>query len=153
MAWLIRERAVLKGEIDRLERQLAQIPERLEQLNASLTALDMVFPLHEVKVEPGVIVGRRPKSKPITPYGGMLRSIYGFFRENKSKDPIFTSEIAVHVMREHNLPLDDSSKKLTTRRVLKQLGKLAQSGELIRHHALTVGNREEGRWSLAPDIE
>ena len=153
MAWLIRERSVLKGEIDRLEKQQAQIPERLEQLNASLRALDTVFPLHEVKIEPGVIAGRRPKSKSITPYGGMLRSIYGFFRDNNSKDPIFTSEIALHVMREHQMPMDHASKQLATRRVLKQLGKLAKSGELIRHHALTIGNREEGSWSLPPDIE
>ena len=77
----------------------------------------------------------------------------GQVQDNKSKDPIFTSEIALHVMREHKMPMDHASKQLATKRILKQLGKLAKSGELIRHHALTIGNREEGSWSLPAHIE
>lgn len=50
MAWLIRERAKLKGMIERRQKQLQELPREILELQTVLDALDRVIPLHEVKV-------------------------------------------------------------------------------------------------------
>jgi hypothetical protein len=55
MAWLIRERARLKGQIDRIDKQLESLPRERVELEQALAALDRVIPLHEVPVNPSEI--------------------------------------------------------------------------------------------------
>lgn len=58
MAWLIRKRSLLKGQIDRLSKMQTDIPDKIKTLQNELDALDAVIPLHEVPVDPTVIKGR-----------------------------------------------------------------------------------------------
>jgi hypothetical protein len=49
MAWLIRRRVALRGEIDCIDKQLNELPRKRVELAQALEALDQVFPPHEVK--------------------------------------------------------------------------------------------------------
>src|SRR5574343_872315 len=69
MAWLIRKRSLLKGQIDRLSKMQADIPDKISALQEELDAIDAVIPLHEVPVEPKVIKGRRPKRPALAKHG------------------------------------------------------------------------------------
>ena len=61
MVWLIGQRARVKGQLDRLRRLQLTRPDRIKAAEAEMAALDIVIPLHEVKVDPQIIRGRRPK--------------------------------------------------------------------------------------------
>ena len=63
MAWLIAQRARVKGQLDRLRRQQGTLPERIQTAEAELASLDAVIPLHEVNVDPSVIAGRHRRSR------------------------------------------------------------------------------------------
>lgn len=51
-AWLIRERRMAKGRIEKLEKALDALPEKIAAAKADLAVLDAVIPRREVKVEP-----------------------------------------------------------------------------------------------------
>ncbi len=68
MAWLIAQRARVKGQLDRLRRQQDTLPERIKSAEAELASLDAVIPLHEVKVDPNLIKGRQPQQPKAAPH-------------------------------------------------------------------------------------
>jgi hypothetical protein len=43
MAWLIRERSILKGQRDQCEKQLGELPRRIVELEQQLAAADAVI--------------------------------------------------------------------------------------------------------------
>ena len=75
MAWLIRERRKAKGHIERLEKALDALPEKIAAAKADLAVLDAVIPRHEVKVEPSSIDGVREYKTRVLPYGKMTKHI------------------------------------------------------------------------------
>lgn len=105
MAWLIRERSKLKGMIERRQKQLEDLPREIVELQSRLDALDHVFPLHEVKVDPKIIKGTRPQRKDLAPRGLMTRVIYRVLKEAAGK-PRLSSEIAIEFLREAGLPIN-----------------------------------------------
>jgi hypothetical protein len=149
MAWLIRESAKLKGRIAYLEKQQAEIPARLEAFRAQLRALEAVIPLHDVEVDPAVIQPRRPKRKSVTAYGGMTRAIYEFLRERRDATPPCTTEVALYISKTCGIAWSTATKVEFVKRVSKRLCALAAAGEVLRHHDITRGANEEGRWSLS----
>ena len=54
MAWLIAQRARLRGQLDRYRRQQQALPDKIQRLELELACLDAVIPLHEVRVDPQV---------------------------------------------------------------------------------------------------
>jgi hypothetical protein len=46
MARLIRERSILKGQLDQGEKQLGELPTRIVELEQQLAAADAVIPRH-----------------------------------------------------------------------------------------------------------
>ena len=76
MAWLILKRGSLQGQIDRLEKQVRETPQKLKVLRVEIAALDIVIPMHEVVVDPAAIKSRRARGKATLPYGVMSRAIY-----------------------------------------------------------------------------
>jgi len=98
MAWLIRERATLKGEMDRRKKELEQLPRTICELEADLASLDKVIPRHEVKVDPSAIKGIRPHGRALFGYGKLGKAILECLRLADGT-PLYTSEIAMHVAR------------------------------------------------------
>ena len=133
MAWFIRERAKLKGMIERRQKQMEELPRETLELQSLLDALDRVIPLHEVKVDPKVIKGQRPRQKSLFPYGSLTRVIFRCLREAGGK-PCFTSEIALDLMRESGIPVTRDKEVYVTDRVSRRLNGLAKEGRVLRHH-------------------
>lgn len=150
MAWLIRERAKLKGMIERRQKQIKDLPREIVALQSNLDALDAVIPLHEVKVDPKVIKGKREYTKALGPYGLMTKVIYRVLKEAKGQ-PRFSTEIALEFVREAGLPMTHDTKVLATSSVRRRLKNMANEGLVIRHHSTEVGSRNEGYWSLPKD--
>lgn len=50
MAWLIAQRARLRGQLERCMRQQKTLPEKIQRLELELACPDHVIPFHEVKV-------------------------------------------------------------------------------------------------------
>ena len=84
MAWLIAQRARIKGRLDRLRRQEGALPERIKTAEAELASLDAVIPLHEVKVDPNVIKGRQPQRPKAAPHGSLTKFLLKRLHEEVS---------------------------------------------------------------------
>jgi hypothetical protein len=150
MAWLIRKRSVLKGQIDRLSKMQADIPDKIKALQNELDALDAVIPLHEVPVDPQVIKGRRPKGPALAQHGELTRFLLNRLREAGDQG-LYTSELAAEFVRLHNVDLSQVKMAVVMDRVKKRLGALEREGDVRRHHELATQNL--GRWSLAGESE
>ena len=148
MAWLLRERAQLKGLIDRCKRQIEDLPLRLVQFQTQMDALDAVFPLHAVPVDPRLVVGLQPRRPAILNYGVMSKGILQCLRIADGQ-PKYTTEIALSVARYAGLVLKQSNKFDLVRRVSKRLNVMVAEGSVQRHHSIEPGDHEEGQWSLA----
>lgn len=61
MAWLIRKKSILLGEVEQSERILRQLPEEIRSKRAEITTLDLFIPLHQVVVDPVAIKATRKK--------------------------------------------------------------------------------------------
>ena len=150
MVWLIGQRARIKGQLDRLRRLELTLPERIKAAEAEMAALDTVIPLHEVKVDPQIIQGRRAKRPPAAPHGAMTRFLLKRLRLAKGK-PVFTAELAFRFAREHNVDLSVLTQAELMDRVGRRLGVLTSEGVVRRHHSTTTNG--PGSWSLMPDDE
>ena len=146
MAWLIRKRSLIKGQIDRLSEMQANIDEKLKALQDELDALDAVIPLHEVQVDPKVIKGRKPKGPSLAQHGELTRFLLNRLRE-AGDQWLYTSELAAEFVRLHNVDLNQIRMSDVMDRVRKRLGVLEREGDVRRHHERTT--QDLGRWSLA----
>ena len=150
MAWLIGHRAKIKGQIERLKRLEGALPERIRVAQAELAAIDAVFSLHEVKVDPAVIKGSKPKRAPAAAHGEMTRHLLRTLREAKGKE-VYTAELALGFARLHAVDLGSITHSDLMSRVGKRLRDLSEGGLVRRHHpAVTTAM---GSWSLMVDPE
>ena len=150
MAWLIRKRSVIKGQIDRLSKMQADIPDKIKALQEELDALDAVIPLHEVPVDPKVIKGRKPKGPALAQHGELTRFLLNRLREAGGQW-LYTSELAAEFVRLHDVDLDKIKMPDVMDRVAKRLGVLEREGDVRRHHERETQNL--GRWSLAVEAD
>ena len=148
MAWLIAQRARIKGQLDRLRRQQSTLPERIKTAEAELASLDAVIPLHEVKIDPNVIVGRQPQRPKAAPHGALTKFLLKRLRQAAGK-PVYTTEIALQFAREHEVDLGLLTQADLMDRVGKRLGVLTAMGMVRRHHPTATTGL--GSWSLVMD--
>lgn len=149
LAWLIRERARLKGQIDALDKRLEEIPRELVRLRGQLAALDAVIPRHEVEVDPSKIVGIRQHAPRLLPYGVMTKTVLKCLRT--SDKPLTTSTIMAHLCSETGFELTKANRATVMNSLRYWLKELVNRGVLQRHHSATAGHNDEGRWSLSSD--
>lgn len=148
MAWLIRKRSLIKGQIDRLSKMQADIPDKISALQEELDAIDAVIPLHEVPVDPKVIKGRKPKGPTLAQHGELTRFLLSRLREAGGQW-LYTSELAAEFVRLHGVDLNEIKMPEVMDRVAKRLGVLEREGDVRRHHDRET--QSLGRWSLAVD--
>lgn len=104
LAWLVRQRATLQGEIIKLEKQIAEFTAtktaEVQKLKDQLAALDQTFALHEIKVTPSEIppvIRRNPEERIPLSHGQFTRLILSCLREAKG-EPRTTVDIAVYLL-------------------------------------------------------
>lgn len=146
MAWLIRKKATLLGRVARNERILSELPSYIQAMRAEIAALDLVIPLHEVKVDPNAIKAKRTKSKPALPYGVVTRGIYECLRL-ANDEPITSLEIAIHIAKAQGIDIRKSARIRIA--VRDRLNTLARENKVTRHHSVT--SNDFGIWSLPKD--
>ena len=147
MAWLINQRARLKGILEKHEKLLRQLPQQIAITKEELRAIDAVIPLHEVSVEPTAIVGKKPKRKNTLPRGTMMRHILNYLRSEKV--PLYTDDIALHIAKLENIDLETFPRTKFTRLISYRMKGLASQGIVVRHHCEQTSKM--GRWSLRSD--
>jgi hypothetical protein len=145
MAWLIRKRSLDKGQIDKLAKAQAEIPDEIQPLQEELEARDAVIPLHEVPVDPTVILGTKPKGQALSQYGNLTRFLLERLREAEGKW-LYTSELAAEFASLNGVDLQVIKLPEVTNRVAKRLGVLERQGDVRRDHDRAT--QELGRWSL-----
>lgn len=148
MAWLIGQRARIKGQLDRLWRLAATLPERIKAAETEMASLDAVIPLHEVKVDPQIIRGRRAKRPNAAAYGAMTKFLLKQLRMSAGQ-PIYTSELTLQFAREHAVDFSLLPQAELMDRVSKRLRVLTDQGVVRRHHTTTT--TDLGSWSLVMD--
>lgn len=146
MAWLIKKRSCVKGNLERLCKTQAELPGKIKALQEELDALDAVIPLHEVQVDPRVIKGRRPQRPAMAPHGELTRFLLNRLREADGQW-LYTSELAAEFVRVQGIDLSKLRMADITDRVSKRLRMLQHAGDVRRHHDSST--QELGRWSLA----
>lgn len=149
ISWLITQRARFKGEIDRLQRLERTLPERIRVAEAKLAALDTVIPFHEVKVDPQIIKGRRPKRPSAAPYGAITKFMLGELKLAEGK-PMYTKEIVLKFARQFDIDHSVVSHTDLMLRLKARLCSLVNQGIVRRHHSTTMASGW-GSWSLVDD--
>lgn len=146
MAWLIRKKATLLGQVEKSEKLLRDLPAQIQAVRAEIAALDIVIPMHEVIVDPHVIKGKRPKRKSVLPYGVLSRGIFERLRLANGV-PITSLEIAIHIANAQVIELKKS--RPLRRAIMNRLTTLARQNKVVRHH--DVNTNDFGVWSLPKD--
>ena len=148
MVWLIGHRAKIKGQLDRLKRMQGTLPDKIRAAEAELAAIDAVIPLHEVKVDPGVIKGVKPKGPAAAAHGVLTRFLLKQLRVAAGK-PLYTTELALNFARERAIDPAILGHAEIMDRVGKRLRVLTAKGLVCRHHAKET--RGMGQWSLVDE--
>jgi len=145
--FLFKERARVRGELDKRLKLIAELPVEICELMDRLAALDIVIPLHEVQVDPGKIEGKRPTLPRLFPKKGEFRrKVLRCLQD--SKNPMYTSEIVRQVCHGAGISVGPSNKSRLGRLFRSCLLHLTKGGYVKRHHDFQPGLRDEGLWSL-----
>ena len=148
MAWLIRSRSILKGQLDQCRKQLDAPPRQIVELEAKLKALDEVFSLHDVKVDPTVVKGRQPRQNCLLPYGTLTKGILRALKGANGKS-LHTSTIAAHIAVDTGLDLTRKNRAHVADRASNRLEAMVKISVVQRHHNTAIGENGQGVWSLS----
>lgn len=153
LLWLMRQRAFLQGEIYKLdkefERYLADKKNEREMLVAKLAALDEIFPLHAVTVNPDEVppvAHRRPENRVPLSYGTMTRLILTCLREANG-EPRSTHEIAQYILERADIEVSLEQLQKFRRKVQMRLKNLERNKKVHRLHPRKT--TEIGMWISA----
>lgn len=149
LSWLLRQRAIEKGQLDRFEKLLESLPAEIERTKAAIAQLDVVIPMHEIAVDPQVITGKQPRRPRLTRNGGMTKLIYQCLKQAGVR-PAFTTEIATYFIRQANVDMTQITKPQVVEAIGDCLKKMCAAGRIHRHHVKDSGLKREGIWSLHP---
>jgi len=150
MAWLIAQRARIRGQIERYQRQQETLPEKIQRLELELACLDQVIPFHRVKVDPQAIVGVRPMQKRAAAYGDLNKSLLRSLRE-AAGEPVSTAELGLQFARLCRVDLNAIGRAELMDRVRKRLAALVKAGVVRRCHP--VATTDHGSWALVLDTD
>lgn len=153
LAWLIRQRATLQGEILKLEKEIADFTdvkqEEIQKLKAKLGALDQTFELHDIQIDPeGIPAVRRrnPEDRIPLTHGQFTRLILSCMREAKG-EPRSTTEIAAYILEHADIFVPPEEINEFRRKIKRRLGNLMKEKKVRRLH--DPKSNDAGVWMLA----
>lgn len=146
LAFLIRQRAIVSGQIERLEQRLLEIPKELAVRQGELSAIDLVLGRHRVKVDPEKIKPKGRNAAKLVPYGHMKRFLIEGLKKANGQ-PVPTTELVFALMIHYELARDSDTTEQARYAILKGLKNLKDDGIAVRHDS--SGKHREGLWSLA----
>lgn len=105
LSWLIKKHARLSGEITKVKKALSRVQhliDRLQELEASLDAVDNALKLHEIQIDVENIKPIRPrKARSKFRYGEINNLILSYLRSRIDGPPVSKRDIAEHIYRKH----------------------------------------------------
>lgn len=153
LAWLVRQRATLQGEIIKLEKQIAEFTAtktaEVQKLKDQLAALDQTFALHEIKITPSEIppvIRRNPGERIPLSHGQFSRLILSCLREAKG-EPRTTVDIAVYLLERIDMEVPQEKIPDFRRKIRCRLRGLMREGTVRRLHS--PKSNLDGVWMLA----
>ncbi len=147
MAWLIRQRAVAKGKLNKLTNARSKLDDKIADLEKALTALDAVILLHEVPIDPLAIKGIQNREKRLYDYGVMTKGILECLKKANGV-PINSAEIAVYVANFAGVPISATDHAVAC--ISRRLNGMVHAGTVVRFHGLVT--KDFGMWSLAAHL-
>lgn len=148
MAWLLKQRASIRGRIEHKTEQRAALLADINSLRQQLSAVDRVIRQHEVHVVPEAIHGRRSRRKSLVGYGHMGRFLLEQFREANGQT-LSTTELSIRFLKSIGKEVTMLNLKDVRSRVRYRLTDLAQEGTIEpRHQSDERGVYKEGIWAL-----
>lgn len=148
MAWLLKQRASIRGRIEHKTEQRATLQAEINVLRQRLSAVDRVIRQHEVLVDPEEVHGRRSKRKSLVGYGHMGRFVLEQFREADGQ-ALSTTEIAIRFLKSIGQEVTMLNLKDARKRMADRLRDMATAGDLEpRHQPDERGVFKEGLWAL-----
>lgn len=148
MAWLIGQRAKLRGQLDRYRAQEAALPEKIRTLEYELASLDAVIPLHAVKVDASAIVGKRPNRPRTAPHDELKRSLVRSLKAAKGQ-PVTTIELVLQFVRQNNIDLAKVKQADIMDSARKCLSPMADRDVVRRCHPAET--TQHGSWAWAEE--
>jgi hypothetical protein len=151
LSWLIKQHKRVSGQIIGVEKDLRELPLRLEglparlqELREQLAAIEKTMAAHEIKVDPAKIRPAPPRNERLVPYGHLARTIIDHLKE--AGRPQSTTELSVAVAKAHEISLTRSSQHRVRRCVIAGLNDLRKRGYIT---SVTIEDANgEKAWSL-----
>lgn len=161
LKWLIVKRARLSGRLlqleaerDQLQNQLNGLNVRTEKIRDQLTALDQIFDLHEVEVNPESITPIKPHRRSrLLPHGQLSRAV---LRELRMHGRWGTTTEILALVVPHLGHVDTVEYEHIRYAIRQRLSALARKGILERDLGISAGGhhdgRTEARWRLVQRV-
>lgn len=154
LSWLIKKHARLSGEITKVKKALSKVQhlvDRLQELEASLDAVDNALKLHEIQVDVENIKPIRPhKARSKFRHGEINNLILGYLRSRVDEIPVSKRDIAEYIHRKH-LEIDPEPLNPTqlSHSIQAGLNRLHQLGCVSRCHE--PATNQIGLWRAKKD--
>lgn len=152
LKWLIDKRARIDAEIQKTKKAISKIQEmlgELDQVEATLAALDKTFELHEINIDIALIDPVRSQYFRIKlPHGELQKLVLACFRNKEKGTQLLRSEVTEYVIS--RIPpevINLGSRSQIASAVSRCLVRLYHKGILDRHHNPVTS--KEGIWSLS----
>lgn len=152
LAYLVKEVQTLKGEIEKMERALIDLPEKIKKSQAVLAAVQMVLDRHPVKVEFAAIPSVKRNAPRLLPYGKVTQHILRTFREHPGQ-PLTTFAVAVEVAKHAELVLSREDFRGFKFTVLSALNSLRTQGVIESPKDHVGGGAVEAVWMLVKQTQ
>ena len=130
-------------------KQLEELPKKVSAFEAELKALDAVIPLHEVKVDPTVIAGKRIHAPRIAPNGALTAFLLRTLKESAG-EPVNSRVLTHNFMLEQSIEMTKANLNRAGQAVKNRLKNLEKEKVAVRHHA--PKSNDFGIWSLHPNL-
>ena len=151
LAWLVAKRMHTAGEIQRLEKLLANAPAQIAALNEKLASLDEVIGMHETPIDPATLPPRQKRVRKVQlPFGALKKTILRVLRTNAGQ-PLPTNRFVQAIVVEYEVPVDKEVMRALRRMMISALNNEVRHGRLIPLHPKVT--HQEGTWMSASDAE
>lgn len=120
------------------------LPERIRRLEGELTSLDAIIPLHKVKVDPSIIVGKKTYRARAAAPGELKKSLIRSLKAANGQ-PLTTIELVMQFVRLHKIDLATTNQASIMDSAGRRLREMAKKGLVLRCHPTETN--KHGSWS------
>jgi hypothetical protein len=149
MAWFIQKRAKILGIIEHKQGRIRAGRKSVSLYKKQLKAIDIVIRLHEVAVNPDMVMPVQPRRARISRRGEMGRFLIEELK-TATGTTVAATELSIRFLKHLGMEVTMRSLKDMRARVAWRLKDLASEGRVVPMHVPdSTGRVIEGYWSLS----